>query len=380
MKTVSKWITLLALLATSVGAYAQSYTVTELGTIGGTSAYAYGINSNGIVVGRSSAGGPADVLYATSWSGSSATNLGSLGGAGSYSAANGINDSGQIVGDSGITIAGQAIVEATLWNGTSPTDLGSLYGAGSLALSINDQGQAVGGSLLSSTFNEVATLWNGTAMTNLGTLPGFGSSEAISINNSGVAAGVSINFSTSAEQATLWNGAAATPLPGLGGLQSQASGINSLGTIVGSSEVTGSTNGNNAHAVLWKNGEIFDLGLGIAGSAGAQARAINNEGLVVGNSYLTLNGGTDYATLWEGSTAINLNSYLSPGMQSSITLNEATGINDSGWIAAMGTDSLTGQEEAFLLTPSPTVPLPASGWLLLTGLGAFAATRRRPAS
>ena len=71
------------------------YTVTDLGTLGGTDSYAYGINASGQVVGYChTTGNAAD--HAFLYSGSTMTDLGTLGGTDSY--ANGINDSGQVVG------------------------------------------------------------------------------------------------------------------------------------------------------------------------------------------------------------------------------------------------------------------------------------------
>jgi probable HAF family extracellular repeat protein len=113
---------------------------TDLGSLSGSSSFAYGINNAGQVVGTSNG-------HALLWSGSTLTDLGNLGG--SYAAAMGINNAGQMVGYS-FTASGAQ--HAILWNGTTATDLNSLLdaslvGAGwvlNRATDINDQGVIVG--------------------------------------------------------------------------------------------------------------------------------------------------------------------------------------------------------------------------------------------
>ncbi len=84
-------------------------TATDLGTLGGTSSQAFGINDHGQVVGQSRlANGQ---LRAFLWEDGAMTDLGTLGG--TFSLARGINDLGQVVGRS--TLAnGES--RATLWS------------------------------------------------------------------------------------------------------------------------------------------------------------------------------------------------------------------------------------------------------------------------
>ena len=80
---------------------AVSYSVTDLGTVGGpnaeegTNSYAYGINASGQVVGTSFISAN-NVTHAFLYSGGTMQDLGTLGGRQSY--AYGINASGQVVG------------------------------------------------------------------------------------------------------------------------------------------------------------------------------------------------------------------------------------------------------------------------------------------
>ena len=78
--------------------------------------------------------------------------------------------------------------------------------------------------------------------------------------------------------------------------------------------------------------------------------------------------GARHATLWNGATVTDLNSFLDASTVSAgWVLYEATGINDNGWIVGNASNSLLGiQSHAFLLTPVPE----AETWaMMLTGLG-----------
>jgi probable HAF family extracellular repeat protein len=101
-----------------------SYQTTDLGTLpGNTSSYAYGINNSGQVVGQSYFGGPGRAFLWDATSGMQ--DLGTLpGDCTSY--ARGINDSGQVVGDSyTFDIAPRAF----LWDAANGMqDLGTLPG------------------------------------------------------------------------------------------------------------------------------------------------------------------------------------------------------------------------------------------------------------
>ncbi|MBL8248975.1 MAG: hypothetical protein JNK95_11500 [Candidatus Competibacter sp.] len=133
--------------------------MTDLGTLGGTNSAAVGINASGQIVGWSytvgtppgkksltgsseysiaAVGNPHAFLY----SGGRMTDLGTLGGTSSF--ALGINASGQVVGSS--TTAGDSALHAFRYANGVMLDLGTLGGTQSIAFSINASGQIFGAS------------------------------------------------------------------------------------------------------------------------------------------------------------------------------------------------------------------------------------------
>ena len=124
--------------------------ITDLGTLGGTSSTALGINSGGQVVGRSTT--PAGEVRPFLWeSGSGMTSLGTLGGDDVNNAAHDVNDVGQVVGG---VATGTGSIHAFLWvAGAGMTDLGTLGGDDSVGWAINSGGQVVGWS------KNILTVW-----------------------------------------------------------------------------------------------------------------------------------------------------------------------------------------------------------------------------
>jgi probable HAF family extracellular repeat protein len=317
-------------IAVPCAAYGQAYNLTDLGTLpAGDVSAAYGINNSGQVVGYSVVGG---TTIATLWSGGTAIALGMLPGA-NYSIALAINNSGPAVGDT--EIAGAPGI-ATLWssNGTA-TNLGALPGGTfSVAVAINNAGEVVGNSDYAGNTSEQgqATSWTDGTPTALGTLSGDQYSSAAGINATGEIVGGSNGNHVS--HATVWNsGAIAELKPEF----DFAEAINNIGQIVGDI-------GN--EAVLWSGGTLTELET-LPGAQGANPLAINNAGQIVGIS--DTSGGNEYATLWEGNNAIDLNDRVtSSGI--GWMLEYAEGINDSGEIVGWGINP-QGQTDAFLLTP-----------------------------
>lgn len=173
---------------------------------------------------------PAEVRY-------SITDLGTLGGT---TSASGINDSGQVAGSSRNAANDY---RAFLYDETGMHDLGTLGGAHSIANSVNDSGQVAGWSVTAGGYMH-AFLYNGTAMTDLGTLGGDGS-WAEGINNSGQIVGRS-RTSGDVRHAFLYDGTTMLDLndlipSGSGWVLKYAGDINSSGQIVGNGQIDGET-------------------------------------------------------------------------------------------------------------------------------------------
>jgi chitinase len=356
--------------------HAQQYTLTQIplpnlsslpppANVSGAYVVGYGLNKGGEVVGN------VEGLIGISQQ-AFVYNLGSsqllapLYQAGLFNAATAINLNGIIVGESENSLAQP---NAVSWQNGSITDLGSLYyytGVGSpapaaysSAAAINSKGDAVGVSLGvaggSTTTDTHAALFSGGAVVDLGTLGG-NNSEALGINDGGIIVGDATIQGGSPSHAFWYDGT----LHDLGvlpnGNGSSATAINASGTIVGWSTTT---NGGFAHAVVWAkagtgNYAIQDLGtLGPLAGNYSRANAINSSGQIVGITATPQNGET--AFIYSNGVMTDLNSLLPAG--SSVTLHEATAINDSGQILAYSLNDATNVSTAYLLTPpSPRLP------------------------
>ena len=147
----------------------MGYTLTDLGTLGGSWSNVVAINDKGQVIGWSQTIGDL-TWHAFFYSDGKITDLGTLGGSSSYPS--GINDKGQVVGWS--QTAGDSAVHAFLYSNGTMTDLGTLGGSNSQPVGINDIGQVVGSSY--TVGGDIHTfLYSNGAMTDLGTLGGSSS-------------------------------------------------------------------------------------------------------------------------------------------------------------------------------------------------------------
>jgi probable HAF family extracellular repeat protein len=381
----------LAGLATSQPAAAASlYSISDLGSLNpsatGFEAYstANGINNTGQVVG-SSITPSTDVFrsHAFRTAPNSAINpmtddLATLGG--NSSSAYDINDSGQVVGKSNKTIYGDD--HAFLWNSTSGIqDLGTLGGSSSVAYGINNSGQVVGTSETAISSEQVvgefrAFVWNSTdGMQDLGTLSGFGS-VARDINNSEQVVG-DAGTTAGDTHAFFYNGRdPLQDLGTLGGQNSRAFGINDSGQVVGTAETGATYNPRDpksssyriSHAFLYSgSGSLQDLGT--LGGPNSYAYDINDSGQVVGTADTP--DGFRHPFLYSDGKMIDLYNLIPDS--SGWVLAEATGINNSGQIVGTGTIQDPQRNypvHAFLLTPVTSVPEPSSA-LSTLAFGAF---------
>jgi probable HAF family extracellular repeat protein len=334
----------IGILASMHPAHAEVYAVTPLGSLGGIFSHAGAVNNVGQIVGnaRTSAGLYHAFLYANG----TMTDLGTLPG-GANSAAEGINLSGQVVGNS--EFGPDSTLHATRWFGTTATDIGLQAGRFSTAYAINDAG-VIAGAVASGNTYPNAGRWDGDIITDLATVP-TDFSSAHGINQSGQIVGQQADPEPFGY---VWNGTTATQLPSTGsdGL-SDAKGINTSGQIVGWAQVLNIDGG--IHAMLWSGNGAPRVAtdLGTLGGLHSSASGINAAAQVVG--YAETVDQVRHAALWSNGQVVDLNTALSAAEAVYVTLTVATAINDHGWIVADGDDTRTsGMTSTYLLTPVPT--------------------------
>jgi probable HAF family extracellular repeat protein len=336
-----------AVAAAPASAAATTYTITDLGSLGGGVTHGLAINASGQVTGDSVTsqlvqvpcppqkyGQPKKCFThpddAFVWSNGTMTDLGTLGG--NYSQGVAINGSGEVVGGSATKSSGPD--EPFLWNGHSMKALSApaeVYG-------INDSGQIAGQCRDSMLLQGYACVVSNGTITALpesnpdieclyintiipATIP-----AAVALNNIGQVLGNC--FESAGGLAVVWTNDTPTVLPTLGGVASSGTAISGNGQVVGTSETsTGAEDG-----FLWSNGKLTDLGSNFSPAA------VNDSGVIVGGQFV-YNG-----------TLQNLNNLIPAG--SPYQIQSATGINDNGQIIANAEDTVTGQTHALLLTPN----------------------------
>jgi probable HAF family extracellular repeat protein len=341
----------------SAGAFAQTYTIKDLGVLkGDNESNGFWINNLGEVAGCSDTqtvyGYPCTGLvpgqHAFLWSpGKGMKDLGTLSGA-TVSGAIGLNDAGTVVGYSNVKGLPVTQFVAVQWPSTGGIrNLGTLSGgASSAAFQINSAGVIAGDSFVASGVVN-ATRWVNGQIKNLGKLQGAIFTAGLSINDNSYIVGESV-FAYGppfTSHGFLWNGSTMKDLGALsGGITSMANAINSSGVVVGQSD--GRNTGGNWHAVMWDaSGKIKDLGL-LKGGTYSVAFGVNDSEVVVGYGNIANNAA--HALIWTAAKGIRDLNSLVPA-NSGWTLINANAINNVGQITGYGTHN--GHNHAFVLTP-----------------------------
>ena len=226
-----------------------------------------------------------------------------------------MNNRGQIVGASiGYNSEAQGFYHPFLWQDGVLRDLGvfgrvecedptdpSPCAAQGQATGINERGQVVGWSQDSSGVHRPFLYQDG-QMRDLGIFPGE-SVEPVAINQRGQIAGTHWRYGPAGLEsgAFLWDGGTVQDLGSLGPAIA-VTAMNERGDVVGWSGANWFT----AHAVVWRDGVMYDLGLGPAGGDYSQAVAINAAGEIIGVSREPGCCGAYHALLWRPAAAAPL--------------------------------------------------------------------------
>jgi len=323
---------LLCLALLAAPAAAQNYAIVDLGTLGGSTSQAHGINAKGWIVGESLTKESQD--HAFVYHDGPMFDVGVTGG---MSIGYAVNDAGQ-TGGCYFGDHFQAFVAAD-----KVAAIGTLGASHSSGFALNSRGHSVGDSYTSD-LKHHAFLWDGKEMHDLGTLGGS-FSAARGVNANDVVVGWAY-LPNGAYHAYAGGTAGLVDLGTLGGSCSAADAVNDAGAIAGYSYLEGNQK---LHACLWIGGKPRDLGV-LTGSA-SEALALNGEAsTVVGRAQVPSKTGalSYHAFVWTNGTMRDLNDLVPPN--SGWLLEEATGVNDAGQIVGSGT--YQGQRRAYLLQPA----------------------------
>ena len=354
------------------------YHVQDLGALGGTFSSAFGINNLGWVTGAANLEGD-QTEHPVLWRNGSIIDLGTLGGENGSAGFPLKNNLGLIPGFaqtsetdplgenwnftcslSGNLCEGTDLVQhGFAWVDGWKVPMPSLGGHNGAAWGANDWGEVVGlaeTSIVDSNcvapqvLDYEAVLW--TPLNNriqaLPPYPGDTVGGAVGINDYGQVVGATGSCAPVSPaigaHAVLWENGNVRDLGNLGGKFSNvAYAINNHGQVVGISDLSGDLT---AHAFLWQNGTLSDLGT-LAGDFFSVAFSINNNAQVVGES-CDVNFNCR-AFLWQRGKMIDLNSLIPAN--SPLYLLSANDLNDRGEIVGQAFDQSTGAAPAFLTIP-----------------------------
>jgi probable HAF family extracellular repeat protein len=337
---------------------ASSYTLVDLGSLGGGQSQAIDLNDNNQVVGFSldAAGAPRAFLFADANGDGIAdpgemVNLGALpGDTASY--AYGVSNAGQVVGTSrAVPLPGDGNERAVRFNpGGAPTDLGLGQGSNaysSNATGVNDAGQIVGGALSGPAYRPFLRSASGALTTFTLAAPYNVSGEAHAVNSAGDVVGYSGGFAGDSGFIRTAGGTI-TPV----GFPSPSLPYNYAWDVSDSGVVSGEgfNSAGDYHAFRYAagSGEVVDLGT-LPGFGSSEGYGVNDNGDVVGRAEpLDTVGGPTHAFIYQGGAMRDLNGIIAP--DSGWVLTEAHAINGQGAVAGFGT-APDGATRGFLLVP-----------------------------
>jgi probable HAF family extracellular repeat protein len=308
------FVTGLAVMLSMISVGAQASTIKDLGTLGGSSSFARGINDSGQIIGDSTtARGDTHAFIFSPWVGR-LQDLGTLGG--HFARAEGISNSGLVVGQT--TTAADDVTggaQAFLWAGGTMRALPSLAGAlDSEATSVNDAGQVVGAS------DSRPVIWqNGRVRALFGTdVIGF----ATGVSGNGDIVG-NVSDATGNFHGFLLRNGVVTNLDNVVGPQTSAEGVTDNGNVVGGYFPA---NSDRPHGFVYNffSHQVRDLGV-LAGGY-SFAHAVASRGLVAGEG----GGNSTHAVLWDDIHVIHDLGAL-PGAD----FSAAFGVNNAGTVVGV---------------------------------------------
>lgn len=332
-----------------------SYAITDLGTLKGRkSSTANAINERGQVVGASGHG--------FLWEKGRMTDLGAIPSPAenTESKAFGINRKGQVVGSMGgyflLSMTGLHEAGAFLWEDGQIHQLGGKKDWSTFeAFDINDRGWVVGSD------GYRGFLWRYGRFKTIYPLskrPSGNATKATAINSRGQIAGGTTVYQAhkgdswagggggTVVHAFFWQNGKMKDLGTLDPLKdSVATDLNEKGQVVGDAGETATWQSCSVYGItrafLWDRGRMKPLPM-LSDSEKSQAHALNNHGEIVGRS-------GERAVLWRNGQVFDLNGALPK--DSGWTLVEANDINDKGQIVGAGRKNGNPELQAFLLTP-----------------------------
>lgn len=351
---------LASLLSLTAAAQAQSYVVSQVVSVPGSTYRAYDFNNSAQVVGYGGSGGGLSAPFVSQANGVSPQFLSSF----ENAYAHAINDAGDVVGSYKDQL-GNAHAYLSSAQGTI-TEIGPQPGVTNYrGLGINDLGQVVGTASSNGIQHAFLTDAQGLGFKDLGTLGG-NTATAYDINNSGQVVGYSStgNGETHAFMTDLTSGAM-IDLGLMGGTASYAWAINQQGQATGYYVTNTGTRG---AFITDAYGTSRDIGTDLH-LYSIDAYNINNAGQVIGTYCTELNACHPYITGANGVGITNLDDLVS--MPAGTGLGIPLAINDKGQLLFLG----AGSSGYYILTPS--VPEPPVYLLTALGMAGLALARRR---